>query len=348
MIDIYDELGYIKNVLSDGLSQKWERDATLLTRYYKMDGIKKSEAKKRIQQKCEEAAHRENNPITYNHLVSYKRLNKIVDGAWKKDTTLRAIHGVTISKEVVDWFLNLETNTSLTDEEVAKYKKRRPNITIKKNNPMNWNRVKYLFTLYIWTKIQENYLDRPQMHYLKKFYKRFKEDAKLPASFSMQKERDFLYDLGYIDINYALGIETSFIEKYDVFKIPVTEENGVFIPTGEPPEGDLYNPGYWLEKQKMGSFTCQCCGKEFAYNSTGKNAHKQKYCKECANKVGHGKIGEDTKTIFCIDCGIEVSINKRDGQTCRCAICQSEHIKRYDRDRKSNNSVAVQDFTESM
>lgn len=336
MIDIYDELGYIKNVISNGLSQKWERDAILLVRYYKMEGVKKAEAKKRIQQKCEEAAHRPENPITYNHLVSYKRLNKIVDGAWKKEVPLRAIHGVTIPQEVIDWFLHLETDTLLTDDEVNYYKKRRPTISIRHNNPMNWNRVKYLFTLYIWTKIQENYLDRPQMHYLKKYYKRFKEDANLPASFSMQKERDFLYDLGYIDLNYALGIETSFIEKYDIFKTPVTESNAVFIPTGEPPEGDLYNPGYWLEKQKMGKFTCQCCGKEFAHYTRSSREQARMYCKTCADKIGHGKTAIDEKVIFCIDCGVEVRINKYDNKTCRCPECQQEQVRRYDRMRKQD------------
>jgi len=339
MIDIYDELGYIKNVLENGLSQKWERDVILLVRYYKMENLKRAEAKKQIQQKCEDAAHRAENPIIYNHLVSYKRLNKIIDNAWKKDVPLRAIHGVTIPKEVVEWFLNLENECFLTDEDVKYYKKRRPQITIKRNHPINWNRTKYLFTLYIWTKIQENYLDRPKMHYLKKYYKRFKEDANLPDSFSMQRERDFLFDLGFIGINYALGIETSFMDNYDVFKIPVTKDNAVFIPTGEPESGDLYHPGYWLEKQKMGSFVCQNCGKEFAYSSIGKNAHKQKYCKECAAIVGHGKNILEEKIIECMDCGIEVKISKYDNKTCRCFDCQKQFVRKYDRLRKSLNSV---------
>ena len=51
MIDIYDEVGYIKTVLQDGLSEKWERDATLLTRYYKSQGEKKSEVKKKLKEK---------------------------------------------------------------------------------------------------------------------------------------------------------------------------------------------------------------------------------------------------------------------------------------------------------
>ena len=242
--------------------------------------------------------------------------------------------------------LNLEDNSSLTDEQIEYYKKRRPKIVIKHKKAINWDRTKYLFTLYIWTKIQENYLERPQMHYLKQYYKRFKEDANLKQNFSMQRERDFLYDLGYIDVNYALGIETSFMEKFDVFKTPLTEENSVFIPTGEPPFGDLYNPGYWLEKQKMGSFVCQNCGREFANYTKSHRGRPRQYCKECANLIEHGKTGE-YKTIICKDCGKEVQINKRDGQTCRCYDCQSNYIKYYDRVRKSTNSVAVQGLIET-
>lgn len=333
MIDIYDELGYIKNVLSNGLSQKWERDAILLLRYYKLEGLKKAEAKDKIKQKCIDAASRNENQISYNHLVSYKRLDRIIGVAWKKEVSLRTIHGVTITKEVLDWFLKLENSTHFTNEEVEYYKKRRPGISIKKNKPMNWNRVKYLFTLYIWTKIQENYLEKPRMHYLKKYYKRFKEDANLPNSFSMQKERDYLYDLGYININFALGIETIFIDKFDVFKIPVTEKNAIFIETGEPPFGDLYNPGYWLEKQKMGTFICQNCGKEIAHYSFTKQENKRKFCKECAALVGHGKV-EREKYIKCIECGKPVHIiSKFDGKTCRCTSCQIKNDLKNTRNR---------------
>ena len=110
MIDIYDEIGYIKNVLENGVSEKWERDVILLVRYFKAEGIKKSEVKRRMKEKCELAAKRPVNPIAYNHLISYARLNKIIEGAWKKQVPLREIKYIDVSREVVDWFLNLENN----------------------------------------------------------------------------------------------------------------------------------------------------------------------------------------------------------------------------------------------
>ena len=51
MIDIYNEIGYIKNVLENGVSERWERDVILLTRYFKAEGLKKSEVKKTHERK---------------------------------------------------------------------------------------------------------------------------------------------------------------------------------------------------------------------------------------------------------------------------------------------------------
>ena len=190
---------------------------------------------------------------------------------------------------------------------------------------MNWQRTKYLFTLYIWTKVQEHYLDKPNMHYLKQYYKRFKEDADLKTSFNMQRERDLLYDLGYIYVNFALGIDATFIRDNEVFRTPITDKNKVVLK-GE----DLYKCGYWLEKQKMGSFICQNCGKEFAHYSKSAREMARKYCKECAKLLYNNKTGakrnEANKTKrYCIDCGKEcVILNQNDFKTCRCPDCQEK------------------------
>lgn len=317
MIDIYDEVGYIKTVLQDGLSEKWERDATLLTRYYKSQGEKKSEVKKKLKEKCEHSRN-----FVYQPYVMYKRLNKVIDNAWKKEVPLREIREIVIPREVVDWFLNLEESVVLTDEKVQELKEKRPKVTIK-NHVMNWQRTKYLFTLYIWTKVQEHYLDKPNMHYLKQYYKRFKEDADLKTSFNMQRERDLLYDLGYIYVNFALGIDATFIRDNDVFRTPITDKNKVVLK-GE----DLYKCGYWLEKQKMGSFICQNCGKEFAHYSKSKQEMGRKYCKECAELIKYRvSIEDDYKEIICIDCGEVVKVDKKDTRTCRCEDCQKNNIR---------------------
>ena len=201
---------------------------------------------------------------------------------------------------------------------------------------MNWQRTKYLFTLYIWTKVQEHYLDKPNMHYLKQYYKRFKEDADLKTSFNMQRERDLLYDLGYIYVNFALGIDAIFIKDNDVFRTPITDKNKVVLK-GE----DLYKCGYWLEKQKMGSFICQSCGKEFAHYSKSSKEKTRKYCKDCSiNNKNHNK-GIENKIIICIDCGREVKVDIKDNNSCRCYDCQVKSRKEKDMLRKRYSRMSA-------
>jgi len=324
MIDIYNEEGYIHKIIENGFSAKWERDAKLLTRYYKeYEHMKRSEAKAKVLKKCEEAAVRQNNPIYFDYTVQYKRFDKIFSSAWKQETPIRTLREIEIPKEVVDWFLGLEENFRLSDEEFKKIKSRNPKCTLKPDKIINWNRTKFLFTLYIWTKVQEAYIPYPQIHALNRYIGRFKEDANLNKSYNLKMERNLLIDLGFIHITRKLHVVVDFIDKYDVFKTPITDENKITISSGDPGVGDLYFPGYWLEKQKMGSFVCQECGKEFAHYGNGKNECKRKYCKECSEKLRHGKTG-DFKTIHCIDCDIEVKIDKRDNKTCRCYECQEK------------------------
>lgn len=315
MIDIYDEVGKIKDILEFGTTpETWERDGRLLARYYRDTGYKKSEAKALIKQKCEHYAS-----ASYDKNINFDRVNKFVENVYKKGKdgkyldSLREIREIEISKEVLQWFLNLENNFILTDEEVIKEKKRRPKVSVK-NKPMNFNRIKYLFTLFIWTKVQENYLDRPNVHYLKNYQQRFKKDANLKPSFNMSQERNLLYDLGFIDINHAIGIITTFMDKYPVFNIPITDDNRIII-TGE----DMYNCGYWLEKQKMGSFICQKCGREFAHYTKSNKEMGRKYCKECAKE-----LKTHTHDKYCIDCGKKLEYNSLTKRlTNRCPECQA-------------------------
>ena len=328
MIDIYDEVGYIKNILQGGLGSKWERDALLLARYYKTQGIKKSEAKIKLKEKCEN----NHGNFTYYHVVDFRRLNKVLDMAYKKSVPLRQIKSVEISREVLNWFLELEDNFEISDEQLEIIKKHHPKCTIKGNHPLNWKRVKMLFTLYIWTKIQENYLDKPNMHYLKKYMKRFKEDANLDTgSFDVNNEKNLLYELGFIKINYGQGIDTTFIKKYNVFEIPITDDNKIVLESLEAGEGDLYNCGKWLDKQKYGSFICEGCGKEFVNTKVGRRGRPKKYCNECAKKIGHN-CGIKRKTFICIDCGKEFPVSKYTHKIDRCYFCQEEANKKSKRD----------------
>ena len=321
MIKIYNEEGHIKELLEHGIhDDNWSIDCTLLAKYYRDEGFKKAEIRKILKEKCRKYCP------SYNEAKGhFKRIDRIVAKVFQKDSNgeyiekIRKVKEIVTTKEVVQWFLDLETSFELTDEQIEIEKKRRPKVSIKKH-PMNFNRIRYLFTLYIWTKIQENYLDRPNIHYLKKESKEFKKSSGIGAGFSLTNERNFLFDLGFIDINHAIGIITLFMDKYDVFKIPITEENKIIIS-----EDELHECGDWLLMQKNGYFVCQNCGKKVPnYTIKEKGGRPRKYCKECAEKINF-EMNSNPKTEFiCIDCGKHVPISKYNTKSNRCSICQEK------------------------
>lgn len=316
MIDIYDEEGYIQEVLQNGFSQKWQRDAALLVKYFKTEYVlgnqpswNKTWVKETIKEKCKKYVP------TYDPNVTFNRVNKLVDTTWKnwkvdpenpkESSQLRKIKEIKIPEAVLNWFLNLDTYY-ITDEEVKDIKSRRKNVSVK-NHPITMARAKYLFTLYVWTKIQENYLSRPNIHYLEKYNKKLRNDADLKPSFSLTKERNVLFDLGFIDINHGLGVTPIFMERED-FKQAEKDEKVILLG-----RNDLYLCGKWLEMRKFGTFRCQKCRKLLPHYGNGKNECKRKYCKECAKAVGHGltfDVKNDRVEKECEDCGKKIYISK--------------------------------------
>jgi len=68
---------------------------------------------------------------------------------------------------------------------------------------------------------------------------------------------------------------------------------------------------------------CARCGKLIK--------HSQKFgdvCSMCQNTISN------MKTIWCIDCGKDFSVDIRNMTKCRCDECQHEHRKEWDRERK--------------
>lgn len=321
MIEIYNEEGYIKELLEHGIhDDNWRNDCTLLAKFYRDENYKKAEVKKILKEKCEKYC------TSYKpNKGDYKKIDKLVTKVFRKDSNgeyiekIRKITGITTTKEVVQWFLDLEENFTLTKEQVEEEKKRRPKVSIK-THPMNFNRIKYLFTLYVWTKIQEYYLERPNVHYLTKQTSQFKKSAGLKSGFSMVNERNFLYDLGFIDINHAIGVIPIFMDKYEAFKVPITEENKIVLSID-----DMHECGEWILKQKMGSFVCQNCGKEFAnYSLKDKGGRPRKYCRECAAKLNFKKNLHPRTKIQCVDCGKWIEVSKFNYKTVRCSECQEK------------------------
>ena len=71
-----------------------------------------------IKRKCIEAKPKTN----FNEYKDdINRADSIFEKAWKDKTPLREISKVEISKEVLDWFLNLEETFVISDEEQVRH-----------------------------------------------------------------------------------------------------------------------------------------------------------------------------------------------------------------------------------
>lgn len=249
---------------------------------------------------------------------------------WKIDgdnpSELRTINSIGFSKEVLDWFLNLEENFVIDDEKKIKMQEMRFPARIS-NHPMTFTRTRFLFTLFVWASIQNQYANG-LYHNIDKCMKKLRADGDLPASFNILNERNILEDLGFIkttDKNVDLILD--FIEKEPVFSIPITKENEIKI------EGlDLYDCGKWLEKQKYGFYVCQNCGKEVVYHSNKPNEKKRKYCKKCAKILKT----HNPRKKYCIDCGEELLELVNGRRRIRCASCQENYYKEKEAKRQAD------------
>lgn len=276
-------------------------------------------------------------------------INKMVERVWKdwkidgdNPSKFRTINSIGFSKEVLDWFLNLEETCVIDDEKKLKMQEMRSPARIS-NHPMTFTRTRFLFTLFVWACIQSNYANG-LYHNIDKSIKKLKLDGDLPSSFNILNERNILEDLGFIrttDKNVDLLLD--FIEKEPVFSIPVTKENEIKL------EGlDLYDCGKWLEKQKYHWFICEHCGKEFIEKKKTLGGRPNRYCKKCAKEIFHGVTMDiNTNKIegICSICGEKSFFSKFAPQKI-CSNCQSDLAsERWKRYRNSRKRYATSDET---
>ena len=162
---------------------------------------------------------------------------------------------------------------------------------------MNFNRIKVLFTLYIWGLIQKEYMAGGWNYFnLDDWYPKLKKDSDLPTSYNILNERNILEDLGFLKTTEKnVDVILELFDKFDVFNIEVTDKNRIRL------EGkDLYNCGHWLKKQKYNWFVCERCGKEVFDKNKPLGGRPRKYCKECAEII---KMEEADLVVYCLKCG---------------------------------------------
>lgn len=309
MLKNLDEIKKLKEILENGFSEDWKNEVRILTKHLKLQGVKKSKIKEQIKEKLEKEV------MEYNKFTMFKKVNNIIDKAWKDDKPLRQIKQITIPKATVDWFLALE-GKKIPKETILSIKAKKSTKVIEKF--WNWNRVKMLWTLYVWSKIQQQYSDFWEYVAVEREVGYFRDCAGLPEKYKVVQESNNLHDLGMVKISSKRQLELLFLEE-------LPQDGDMLTLTGQ----DMVHCGYWLEKQKMGSFICEKCGKEIAVtNTTGR---KRKYCPDCTSTKG-------TIKAICIDCGKMFEKSAKATKTCRCAKCQKERDKERKRRSKSKTN----------
>ena len=309
MLKNLDEIRKLKEILENGFSTDWKNEIRILTKHLKLQGIKKCKIKEQIKEKLEKEVEE------YNKFTMFNTVNNIIDKAWKDDKPLRQITQITIPKATVDWFLALE-GKKIPKETIDAIKAKKATKVIEKF--WNWNRVKMLWTLYVWAKIQQQYSDFWQHVAVEREVGYFRECAGLPERYKVVQESNNLHDLGIVRISSERKLELLFLEQlpYDGDMVTLTGQ-------------DMVKCGYWLEKQKKGSYICQKCGKEIAVtNSIGR---KRKYCPKCTEKKG-------TIQAICIDCGKVFDKPAKATKTCRCFNCQEIRDKELKRASKAKTN----------
>ena len=307
----------------------------LLIKFWKSSPELKS--KKEIKKLAIEKCIRYVPKFDENKVKRSPEIKKMVERIWKawkidgdNPSELRTINSIGFSKDVLDWFLNLEENFVIDDEKKMKMQEMRFPARIS-NHPMTFTRIRFLFTLFVWASIQNQYANG-LYHNIDKCMKKLRADGDLPTSFNILNERNILEDLGFIkttDKNVDLILD--FIEKEPVFSIPITKENEIKI------EGlDLYDCGKWLEKQKYSWFICEHCGKEVIDKSSKNKGRKpRKYCKECSKIIENDIVSFSPK--FCVDCGAELIIKANlKHRFTRCPVCQETRNKKLQADWVKN------------
>lgn len=304
---------------------------TLLIKYWKSQGYSKKQVKEWSIEKCERYVP------NFNTIKDGPELKKSIEKVWRdwkpkgdNPSKLREIDYVDFPKEILDWFLGLEDGFAISDEERERISELRSPAKIKRM-PMNFNRIKVLFTLYIWSLIQKEYMNGGWYYFnLDDWYPKLKKDSDLPTSYNIINERNILEDLGFLKTTEKnVDVILEFLAKYEVFNTEITDKNRVRL-SGE----DLYNCGLWLKKQKYDWFICEICGTIVFEKEKSMRGRPRRYCKKCALKLkNHFK--EDG---YCVDCYKPLKITyMRKYKTCRCASCQkdrddalaAERVKKY-------------------
>ena len=177
------------------------------------------------------------------------------------------------------------------------------------------SRQKVLFTLLVLSKYYNAVSDKNK-NWTNLEYKKIFKLANVQLSIQNQALLiNDLYNCGFVNVSKNVGkpnIQVNFVDN---------ESDAVLTITRLKDLGKEY-----LMFCGEDYIRCQKCG---TLVKNYKNTNK--YCKTCGQ---YQPI--ETKTVICVDCGEEFSVDARNMKKIRCNKCQSIYRKEWDRRRKSN------------
>lgn len=295
----YNELDYAKKIYNEGFQTKHiPTELRLLATYMRrfLD-FKPKLLKEKMYEFCSE------NIPNYNRVKHYKVINKAINQAIKKGSTLIKVDKILIYDFEVDYINKLETLYN-----IKKYE---------------YECKKVVFTLLCQMKLNKEISKIKNGHESKGIY--FKGgDRKYNLLKKMSKisdkikiNDDVIYELGtcgIVDILFNGLIKLNFME--DINNLKEKQKDGKVAIEIINFDNIGWYFDYYNEIPKIK--LCKECNQPFKQTK-----NEILYCSE---HKGYQPIG--TKTIKCIDCGCDVEIDAKDTKTERCEKCYKEYRKK--------------------
>ncbi len=306
----YNELDYAKKIYNDGFQTKHiptelRLVATYMRRYLDM---KPKILREKMYEFCS------TNIPNYNRAKHYKIINKAINQATKKGSTLIKVDKILVYDFEIDYINKLDVLYDIKD--------------------YVYDCKKVVFTLLCQMKLNKeisrikNGTESKGIYFKggNQKYNLLKKMSKIPDKIKIND--DIIYELGQrgiVEILFNGLIKLNFME--DISKLGGSKDaSDVAIEIINYDNIGWYFD-YYNNTQKMQ--LCKYCGQPFKQT--------KKDIMYCSEHKGYQPVG--VKTIQCVDCGCDVEVSSLDNRTKRCDECQKEYVKTYDRERKRKNKA---------
>jgi len=299
----YNELDYAKKIFNEGFQTKHiptelRLVATYMRRYLDM---KPKILREKMYEFCSA------NIPDYNRAKHYKIINKAINQATKKGSTLIKVDKILVYDFEIDYINKLDVLYDIKD--------------------YVYDCKKVLFTLLCQMKLNKeisrikNGIESKGIYFKggNQKYNLLKKMSKIPDKVKIND--DIIYELGQcgvVDILFNGLIKLNFME--DINKLCGSKNSGYVVIEIVNFDNIGWYFDYYNNVPKM--HLCKHCEQPFKQT--------KKDIMYCSEHKGYQPIG--TKIIQCVDCGCDVEVDAWDMKTCRCEKHQQEEDKRIKRE----------------